>query len=65
MSGSGGDERVNEAGGRLHNNLRISIIDPIVRNNKEKLLLPLMKRGGWRGGRKLEIYYTLNLQLVD
>lgn len=46
MSGSGGDERVNEAGGRLHNNLRISIIDPIVRNNKEKLLLPLMKRGG-------------------
>lgn len=40
MSGSGGDESVNEAGGHPCNNLRISIIDAIVRNNKRNSFCP-------------------------
>lgn len=43
-SGSGGDERINETGGCVLNNLIISIIDLIVRNNKEKLFLSLIKK---------------------
>lgn len=35
--GSGGDERMNEAEGCVHNNLIISIIELIVRYNEEKL----------------------------
>jgi len=37
---SGGDEKLNEAGGRLLNKLTIPIIDLIVRNNKEKVFCP-------------------------
>lgn len=38
------DEKINEPGGHLLNNLAISIIDLIVKNNKKKLFLSLMKK---------------------
>lgn len=59
---------MNEVQGCVLNNLIISIIDLIVRNNIENLF-GLNKEEGKRKKkkkkRKSEAYYTLNLQQVD
>lgn len=63
-SGSGGDERINEAWGCVLNNFVISIIDVIVSNNKEKLFLLQGGEGKKRLRKKKEVRGILHLKFA-